>query len=101
MLEISKDRSAFIKGGAIMMMLVYHLFGNQMADLCTNLLHVGSGQSDPGFEATFDIMTMPHDATNAVTVVGDHNGLMRCSVAGLRRDTPLREGITCKQCRLQ
>lgn len=42
MLEISRDRSAFIKGVAIMMMLVYHLFGNQMADLCTNLLHVGS-----------------------------------------------------------
>jgi hypothetical protein len=69
MLEISKDRSAFIKGIAIMMMLVYHLFGNQMAELCTNLLHVGSGQSDPGLEATFDITTMPHDATNAVTVV--------------------------------
>ena len=41
MLEISKDRSAFIKGVAIMMMLIYHLFGNQMTELCTNLLHVG------------------------------------------------------------
>lgn len=41
MLEISKDSSAFIKGVAIVMMLIYHLFGNQMTELCTNLLHVG------------------------------------------------------------
>lgn len=30
----------------------------------------------------------PLDATNAVTVLGDHNGLMRCRVAGRARVVP-------------
>ena len=42
MLEISKDRSALIKGVAIVMMLIFHLFGGSMTDLCTNLLHVAN-----------------------------------------------------------
>lgn len=42
MLEISKDRSALIKGVAIVMMLVYHLFGGKMSDLCVHLFYIGN-----------------------------------------------------------
>lgn len=41
MLEISKDRSALIKGVAIVMMLIYHLFGGDVSDLCSHLIYVG------------------------------------------------------------
>ena len=41
MLQLSKDNSTIIKGIAICMMLILHLFSCNRTDLCTNLLYIG------------------------------------------------------------